>query len=337
MKFIPKGTIRSYLSIPQVTAMDLSQVPAPETAAKVKEYWTYIEGHSKLVTPEQEAVAFYALNHLVAVIKQNFDQDEILPTWAQQVMEQYVQILADQGKRLYSYMLLIITRESRHLKNPAVALKNAHPAHKTFHAAIKGSGSINTANYFCANTPVEPIGKYVQDVVHLFNNGSFGGGYGGKPWGNIANCVAQMLTGKTSIEMMVDSAYCLAHNNGPMFNKGMLYNSHSGTLTKILDVQRSGQIPEALFNKEFPQAYMPLPIVGAVKTMKLHIPNAFGEFVDWVKVESLGAYHKYAAEKAAMPKVKVTIPTTGNKVFVPGDDFFVMPGVSVKVLKREAA
>jgi hypothetical protein len=339
MKFTPKGTIRSYLSIPQVVATDLSAFPVPEAAVRVKQYWNYIESNSMLVHPEFDAVSFYALNHLVAIIRSNFDQDEILPDWAQKIMGEYVVALSDQGKRLYAYMLLIITRESRHLKNPATALKNAHPAHKSFHSMIKGSGSIVTANSFCANPPDQPLGKYTSDVVHLFNQGSFSGGYGGKPWGNIANCVSQMVNGKTSIEMMVDSAYCLAHNNGPMFNKGMLYHTHSTThLTKILDVQRSGQIPEAVLNKEVPSQFIPPGILTAVKTMKANYPEAFGDYVDWNKVEDLGGYHKYSAEKAAMPKTAPAPIKAGNgKVYVPGEQFFVMPGVAVTKLTRKAA
>jgi hypothetical protein len=39
-------------------------------------------------------------------------------------------------------------------------------------------------------------------------------------WGNIADTLRHLVTGELSPEMFCDLGFALAHNNGPIFNKG---------------------------------------------------------------------------------------------------------------------
>ena len=55
-----------------------------------------------------------------------------------------------------------------------------------------------------------------------------------------------MLTGTTSMEMLVDTGYTLAHNGGPIFNKGMMYTHYDSHFLTILDLQRAGQMLDLL-------------------------------------------------------------------------------------------
>jgi hypothetical protein len=116
VKYLTKGTIQSYLSIPQVKVQNLAALPMEAAVKPVHEFWTKLPSKA---SPDADAVEFYALNHCVAKIRAKYDPHEILPEWAQEVMERYVEVLASQSTRLYVYMLLIISREARHLNSTA--------------------------------------------------------------------------------------------------------------------------------------------------------------------------------------------------------------------------
>ena len=61
----------------------------------------------------------------------------------------------------------------------------------------------------------------------------------------MTDCLVRFVSGEFSAEMMLDTVWTLAHNGGPIFNKGQFYACTANAL-RILDVQRSGQIPEAV-------------------------------------------------------------------------------------------
>jgi hypothetical protein len=99
--------------------------------------------------------------------------------------------------------------------------------------------------------------------------------------------------GEFTPEMFGDTAFTLAHNNGPMFNKGMLYSNYSSEFKKILDVQRSGQIPQYLSEKVFIGDVVPTYMAEAVVVFPAELTGT----VDWYKVEALGALGNYALLK----------------------------------------
>jgi len=120
--------------------------------------------------------------------------------------------------------------------------------------------------------------------------------YGGKPWGHIADTLKKLVLGETSPEMFTDTAWTLAHNNGPMFNKGMLYKQYTQSLYKILDVQRSGQIPQLV--REGGVDGITSVVKNVYENCAKVFPEEFSGHVDWFKVEALGALHHYPNEKA---------------------------------------
>ena len=340
MKFFPKNSIASYLAIPQVVAANNSNLPLQSVAKPIKEF-RHGPGGDKMAQPDQQAIEFYCLNHLAAIIQQRFNRMESLPVWAQVVMDGYQQTLVDQSRRLFSYMMLIVTRECRHM-GPADTLwfekleAASCPEMATFVESISGKDISETmaVSKLMNSPPDVTVGNYLRAIAHSFNEGTFASGFGGKPWGKITQCVLDMVEGKTSLEIMSDSAFCLAHNNGPMFNKGMLYHGHSQGLIKILDVQRSGQIPEAVLSNAFGTVavgYSQQPSVSAelhacVTSVKGHCPEAFGEYVDWYKVESLGAVQKYTNDKL-LQKKKYGLPKHAE----------AMEAAAIKIEEEKAA
>jgi hypothetical protein len=314
MKFHPTNSISSYLAIPQVQPISNSGLPLKVPAAAIKAFWEG-KGGQTCPVPDQQAIEFYCLNHLSAIVRAKFNPMVTLPKWAQSVMSYYQTSLVNQSHRMFSYMLQIITREARHLHSQdenwyaaltALSCKNV----SDFVSQLSGKNEDQAVHAMCDTPPDCTLGQFVRGIVYVFNKGHWSGGYGGKPWGNIAQCLLDCVDGKTSLEVMLDSSFSLAHNNGPMFNKGMLYKGHTQRFIRILDVQRSGQIPEGVLNNEFTQntyggghnGHVESSLIDLVKSVKSECPEAFGLYVDWYKVEALGAVQQYPSEKQAQDK-----------------------------------
>jgi hypothetical protein len=117
----------------------------------------------------------------------------------------------------------------------------------------------------------------------------------------------------------------------------MLYTGYGGTIYKLLDVQRSGQVPQLLGSRA-----LPLKSQTAVDTLYERwkmcrdvIGDEFDGTVDWFLVESLGSLHKYSKEKAEQLKAAggVDPQTAANTVgAVKGSQEYFTPylGFSVK-------
>lgn len=253
-------------------------------------------------TPEVDALMFYSLNHAVSIVRSRVGWHEPLDKY-EEILETYHRELAVRSTRMFYYLLLICTRESRHERNEMgskfwTGMKEKHGANiASFQSNIRGKGSMEAADYFMAKPPSVAIGAYTQYLVDSFYKGSYHSAYGGKAWGAIADCLHAYVTGVYSAEMMMDTAFTLCHNNGPIFNKGMLYQTYGHDIYKILDVQRSGQIPAFIntWNSNF--------VHGRVKQVYKNtadiIGEDFGGYVDWYQVEALGALKSYKVEQKA--------------------------------------
>lgn len=251
--------------------------------------------------PERDGVVFYLLNHAVSIIRQRVHTFERLGAYLP-LVESYHRELAVRSARMFFYLLLICTRESRHEKSSYSgslwgSLSNTYgPAIIEFHQSIKGSSSSGAADTFRKNPPKAPVGKYAKFLVDVFHKGSYHGGYGGHAWGKVAEVLCGFVNGDITAEMMLDTAFTLCHNNGPIFNKGMLFDGYTNEIYKILDVQRSGQIPQLIGNSESQWASDP-KVKSLWDSCHALLGDAFSGHVDWFLVEELGALHSYSAQK----------------------------------------
>jgi hypothetical protein len=293
----------------------------------------------------------YTLNQLMSLVQAKFTPNEKLPEWAAAIATAYDKELVDQHKRLVWYTFLVITREFRHLHNPSTLLSNsAYPKElKEFHGKIQDSTSEAHLNKWLEVMPSIPLDVYCDALTRQFDTGSYGGGYGGPNWGNIARTMYRYVSGATSAETFIDTAYTLAHNNGPMFNKNMFYGMYSGAFLSLLDIQRSGQMCEGL--REGVIQTM-TTVVGASELIQM-VDNAqretskVGDHIDWYKVDAWRPEkdkqanpHKYAAQKAAQDKKYGKVPTktlVDGKVVKIKAEFEVYPGQKVEVYERVAA
>jgi hypothetical protein len=283
-----------------------------------------------VVHPEAEAVTFYAGNAVWAELLKKYAPDEPLPPIALELAKSYLGSASLTAQRLLYYLILIIARESRHVHS------TAYPAMAALHGSVfqdfnkymhGASGSMNAKELFLAKPPKMKLGAFADAISWTFHNGGFNSSYGGKKWGVIADVFKGLVDGTMSPELATDVSWALCHNGGPIFNKGMTYHNYDASQIKtILDVQRSGQIPELVKSHGMlHSSFVPMEAQAMVATAELLFPGVFGTEVDWHKVEVAGSVQKYGHLKAAQPAKPL------------GKVFYVLPGVYVPVIERKAA
>jgi hypothetical protein len=339
MLHLTKGTLRYHKNRPLFLYRDVSTNDVPAVVASLNTYM----GVSKEASVEEEALKFYMLNHAFALLMQQYDMDEILPDSANEIAEAYVQESQKIVVRMTYYTLLVTTRESRHLHYTGdfktTLVTKFGPDYVKFRDDIDGLGSTGSAQYLRDHPPKIPIGKYTQAMTYVFNHGHFSGGYGGKPWGNIASTLEKLVHGLITPEMFVDTAWTLAHNNGPMFNKGMLYKHYDHDLIKILDVQRSGQIPQLINQYGGSVSGVTQGLVNLYNKCRQVLKEDFDGHVDWFAVEAAGSKGHYTAEKNAQSKAKTVKPVKAKPVSSdvsvdPSNLFYITQNEAVQIVKR---
>lgn len=345
----PRSTLAHYLSRPVALHRDVSSLPLKVFTQRTKEYMSQ-PGFS-LASPDHEAVTFYCLNHIVAAIRQAYTPHEPLPQTVIDLLEQADAIVSDQALRAMHYLLLICTREARHCHSKPKMLTQ-FPNSPSAKFLQSGASETGIGNELLQKTPNTTIGDYVTVLSWQFYKCSYAGGYGGPKWGNVTDCLVRFCKGEFTAEMMLDTNWTLAHNGGPIFNKGQLYGSYSHDLYRILDVQRAGMIPTAVMHdKQISAKATPLvkKLLGQAQSVLdgLVMPG-----VDWVLVKKLGAKHNYEAE--IKQQLGQGIPTSdapgltqpgkigkyGKKptepAYDPSEYYQIMPGAAVKKIKRAA-
>lgn len=222
-------------------AQDRSALLMSEVMKGLREYKASLKSsggsyNTQLVSPESQAVSFYVLNDMAA------RASGLPPELEDLLARAYFECVAGQTVRMVAYLILICSRESRHVKNKSTVMLKYHPVIKGHHS--KFHGSEQTMEYMLEDLEWEGLtfGEYAHFLEDVFFEGGFSGGFGGTKWGYIGRLLNQYVTGKLSGELMLDQAYTLCHNNGPIFNKGMLYEMYSSKFTSLLDKQHAGTL-----------------------------------------------------------------------------------------------
>lgn len=315
---------------PALQFRDQSAVPLQQVVKAMKGFfalsnlyeWAYPITHKGPVAseplegyPEVDALQFYMLNHAVSLIGQRCHPLQPLGQYLP-IVERYHQELSLRTARMFYYLLLICTREARHEKHSAAcaALQQKYGIPKSFQQSFPDSSG-SAMDYMVDNAPAIALGPFTEFLAAQFYKGSYSSSFGGKAWGAVADCLRDFVLGKTTAEMMMDTAFTLCHNGGPIFNKGMLYHHHDNSaLSKILDVQRSGQIPQLVAANELGKFTGAGPVKQCWSVCRSVLGEVFDGEVDWFKVEQLGALGTYTAEKQAQKgkPLKTTPMSLGN-------------------------
>ena len=295
MKFLPKNTLAHYNAAPQVHQHNLSVLPTAVLAEATRKF----RESCGSVSPSNEALTFYTLNHAASIVRKLFTANEPMPEWAEAIMKAYTDLVVTQGERMLHYILSISIREMRHLKSKTDAplWKKLEAEHgvpvANFIKDVTHHNENGAVDAYMTAPPNASIEAYTRGMALAYYKGQWPSSYGGPAWGGIVDAVVSYLTGVTSMEMLVDTGYTLAHNTAPIFNKGMMYGSQDSHLLTILDVQRSGQMLDLMFASDALGVYKTPEAIAVATVIKTHCPmDANGKptlkgYVDWKQVEAL--------------------------------------------------
>lgn len=280
------------------TKRDMSMVPLSSVVTALAKYKENDKYPS--TAPDAEALMFYGLNHAHALISAKRHPHEPLSSWEQEILSYYHREMHRIAVRAFYYLLIICVREIRHCKSGSdfygSLITDFNPAAVNFLAAKGGEGDIHAA--LMKHPPACTLGQLSETAQFIFNKGSWNSGYGGPAWGEVTDCLTKFINGTYSPEMMLDTIWTLSHNNGPIFNKGHFYQHHSQHLLMILDVQRSGQIPELILGNHNEIAPYVTPFMfKKMSEIKTHFPHDIGAYVDWYKVQALGGLGVYTYQQ----------------------------------------
>lgn len=293
-------TLNLHKQRPLRTAVDLTEARLSYVMGQydsAKRMLHNYEGEVK-ASPEKEALWFYVQNHVMCLIGKAVENEEPLGKY-QHFVDTYHTDINRKTIRMFYYLLLICTRESRHMKagpgrnNLWKKHGNIYDYHSNF---VQDKSHDDAVNSMMNNAPDVSLGEYTQFLVDAFQFPKYDSGFGGKNWKKVAEPLRDFVHGIITAEMLMDTAFTLAHNNGPIFNKGMLYNSFNGQeLNRILDIQRSGQIPQIIMH--------PIKVSNVVSQMVEYVrafsklcPDVRGK-VNWKLVKNIQGW-SYNAEVA---------------------------------------
>ena len=308
-----------------------------------KQFSRFYDGlTNQFVRPESEALEFYQLNHALALVAKRRHKLEPLPDAELQLVERYFEVASEQAQRALYYLLLITCRETRHHGSPSAALTKAMTKEYGLTAtkwvgknfADSQSEAIHKWRF---SPPDCTIGQLVGAVRKIFYYGSWPNkSYGGTRWGQVTDCLLFFINGQYSLAMMLDTVWTLCHNNGPIFNKGMLYASHDSIyeFTAILDAQRAGMIPSLIASPDIGAKYITPSITAANKAIFTLFPD-LPKCVDWDVVEQLGSKQNYANLKLDSALTHLNLGESPTNTKPVGESFLVHPGLQLLVSKIE--
>ena len=328
---------------PLQSYLDMSEVCTEHIAVRANAYVNEVSH----VSPENEAIWFYLQNHVMAELSRQYSKYEPLAPAAYELTSRYHRTETQSAMRMFFYLLLICTRETRHIKNlseigPVMTKKYKTGKLRKFTQLIKGTSSGTAVTRFYTEAPDVGLGKYTSYMYDLFNDGNWSSSFGGKKWADIAKVLRDFVLGTITAEMMMDTAFTLAHNCGPIFNKGLVFNCQNNqSLLELLDVQRSGQIPELV--REANHDDVTTSHRDYLELADTALGNPFGGYVDWYKVDALGAMGSYEGKKAAQTNLH-GVPEhielaakieTAKKAIEVQKYYTVMEGAKLNKLTRE--
>ncbi|CAA2141495.1 hypothetical protein [Hyphomicrobium sp. ghe19] len=299
----PVNTLAYHQSRVLCQHRDMSTVPCASVAKALVEFKS--KDKNPNTTPESQALWFYGMNHAVALVASRRAPLEPLTPDELNLVRTYHEKMNEKAVRAFYYLLLTTIRESRHNQSKA---KSKPDMKKQFGEEV--------AEFFCGSTgdegtihqtflnkpPQASIGALTGAMQWAFYNSKWASSYGGPKWGAITDCLHRFVTGEYSAEMMLDTIWTLQHNGGVLFNKGHVFAHETGTLKRILDIQRSGQIPHAILYDQPCGHYVTDGLLQHMEMAQQMFPDHVGKYVDWYMVEALGSVHKYPKEISAQTK-----------------------------------
>lgn len=294
------GTLSQHRCRPTLSPLDLRTRTVKQVTDNYLGACKYLapsERGGSQAHPEDDAISFYYLNAVYAQVGQRVTPDEPLGAY-EPLIETYQDVVRASALRLFFYLLLICTRESRHVQHDAALFDElgiVYGAAMEFTKKVRGKASMDAANKLLVDPPNCSLGNYTDHLVAIFSRGPFCSGYGGQKWADTAKVLRNFVHGVFSAELMLDTGFTLAHNGGPIFDKGMLYHKYNSTeLIRVLDAQRAGMVPQLVRNKA--SVFVTARHLTMDATAAAILGPGFGAgAMNWALAKKLGAKGTYAA------------------------------------------
>jgi hypothetical protein len=211
-------------------------------------------------SPQDAAIRFYLANNILSDVVKVYQCNETLPDDVWLLINKCYKIYNDEGIRLIVYLMFICLRELRYHRSFTGVTKNTiisnndknliSQDHINYLYSACVDANVDVLSAVEKNLPPGNLGTLITAIEYMFLKGDFiGRSYGGESWGFIANCLKNFIFGVSSLELLLDAGFNLAHNNGPIFDKDLVYVGYNCIqLLNILDIQLLGQIPNYILH-----------------------------------------------------------------------------------------
>lgn len=226
---------------PAFNLVSLAHVPMSKAGAGLANYLNTKCQSTR--QPALQALAFYYLDHCVALIKSKYPSTTI-PSDLGDVVNVYHHLTTSFGMDMYAYLLLICNREFRYCKTGDSEFKKIvgdTPA-ADLGLALRSTSSSGALAQITSYKGNATLGSYCEVMTTGYNKMSWSNCYGGKKWGDISKVLENYALGRIPLMTLLDQSFSLQHNTCAIFNKGTVYAKESSTLLPMLDLQHAGQI-----------------------------------------------------------------------------------------------
>lgn len=268
---------------------------------------------------EEAAVGFYLSNHGFHLIEAANVAGGPLRAEHALLAESHVAYASQMALRMFYYILTISAEEAQWGKarndglfnfvESATSAGAAKWMKKMMDGELRGSGLLGSLLGSPESAGQATLGDCVKALEMCFRFAQWGPGFGGLPWAQIAETAGEVVRGANSLELMVDKAFTLCHNNGAIFNKGHQFTRFCVDFYSILDIQASGQIPAAVHSKVGARGFASQSIIALHANYKKEFPEAFAASYDPSKVKSM---EKVRAAKTVAAQAKANAFLSGG-------------------------
>jgi hypothetical protein len=225
------ATLAYYLQArPLTSRIPFKGMPCSALGNKAKEFLS--SDHKAL--PETEAIWFYLGNHALAALRRKKALNAPLTELELEMVEEVFKRSNRIFLRMLYYVTVICVREARHAHDQVDGLAKKGKAEGlpaaafTFAKSIHDDSSV-AMQQFIDHAPADlTMGDLSRTLCLIFYKGKWGGGYGGPKWGNVSDTLKHLVHGEFTPEMFCDVGFALAHNGGPIYNKGIILRRRAG-------------------------------------------------------------------------------------------------------------
>lgn len=282
------NTFSNYYSSPLYSKINFENVPYEHVKKAMKEC-------KDRKSIDATAVEYYLSSHALHLLQNKYPKEEQMPENVYLAICKQKESLNEIAMRVFYYLVEICPEEARFGTERNAGIydfisNSVSPKAGEYAKSILSNGSV----------PKDlTIYEVLKSVEMIFRFAQWSPGFGGLAWAQITQVALEVVSGNNSLDLMVDKAFTLSHNNGAIFNKGHFFSMYTNQFYSILDIQASGQVPQAI-NAQKISCHNSEDVQ---KCFKLFLPFCQKEFTsvfDSKKVNSMESVRK--AKEAALQK-----------------------------------